>query len=119
MKKYICPVCRNEEHPDRVRFCIVCGNALPIQENPEDEPLETVKLLALAAIAYQRMFDEILRSAKGNPTITDLLMNVPTIQGTPNVMKVYALAQSGLDVNAIKSIDEVIVAMNPKRSGAT
>jgi len=115
MRNFTCPVCHNEEHQDHARFCVICGNALPLAEKPADEALETVKLLTLAAICYQRMFDEILRRAKCDPVMADLLMSVQTVQGTPNGMKIYELEQSGLDVNSIKSIDDVMAAMCSQR----
>ena len=111
MKKYICPVCHNEEHPARARFCMVCGTAFPMEEQPRDESLETVKLLAVAAICYQRILDEIMRRTKDSPDIADLFVNIPTVQYTPNCRKLWALEKSGIDVNVLKSIDEVTEVM--------
>lgn len=34
VKTYICPVCHNEEHLPGARFCMVCGAAFPLAEQP-------------------------------------------------------------------------------------
>lgn len=34
VKKYVCPICHNEEHLPGARFCMVCGTAFPLAEQP-------------------------------------------------------------------------------------
>lgn len=73
----------------------------------EDE-LNLLKLLTISAIAYAEWNDIIVSKMKENKEICELYMQLPTVQGTSNHLKLLKLKNSGINVNDIKNIEDVL-----------
>lgn len=71
------------------------------------ENLEVLKLLTLAAICYVKDMEIIKSKMIGNKEILDLYTHLPTVQGTHNSIILSALADSNIDVNKIKRIEDI------------
>ncbi len=76
--------------------------------------LETIKLLTVAAIAYQENQNIITSQMKDNKEIADLFMNLPTVQGTSNHFKLLNLVESDIDINKITNIQQIVDILYPK-----
>ena len=73
--------------------------------------LHTIKLLTLGAKAYAIWFDIITSKMRGNDEIAKLFLELPTVQGTSNIMALERLKDSEIDVNSISSLEDVIKAI--------
>jgi len=74
--------------------------------------LETLKLLTISAICYQNWYNKIISKMRDSKDIQELFFNLPAVQCTINHIKLIRLEQSGLDVNAMTSIDTIVGIMN-------
>jgi hypothetical protein len=79
-----------------------------------ENTLETIKLLTITSICYQKINDMILDRLRDSEDISDLFLHIPTVQYTANHLKLMRLAESEIDVNRIKSIDEVVNILYPR-----
>jgi len=77
-----------------------------------DEELHVLKLLTIAAIAYAEWNDIIVSKMRDNKEIAKLYMQLPTVQGTVNHLQLLKLKNSKIDVNVIKSIEDLIKVIN-------
>ena len=73
--------------------------------------LHTIKLLTLGAKAYATWFEVITSKMRGNDEIAKLFLELPTVQGTSNIMALERLKDSEIDVNSISSLEDVIKAI--------
>ena len=73
-----------------------------------DEELRVLKLLTVSAIAYAEWKDIITSKMRDNREIGKLFMELPTVQGLSNDMALLRLKDSGIDVNGITSIEDVL-----------
>lgn len=73
--------------------------------------LHIIKLLTLGAKAYATWFDIITSKMRGNDEIAKLFLELPTVQGTSNIMALERLKDSEIDVNSISSLEDVIKAI--------
>lgn len=76
--------------------------------------IDTIKLLTLAAICYEKNLEIIRNKMKDSKEIADLYMELPTVQYMKNTMALSRLADSGIDVNKIEGIDEVRKILFPE-----
>lgn len=74
---------------------------------------DTLKLLALAAICYEKNLDIVRSKIKNSKEIADLYMELPTVQYVRYSMALSRLADSDIDVNKIESIDEITKILFP------
>lgn len=97
-------------------YCPNCGAKMDTKnrENSTDKKLDTLKLIALSAIAYQENINIIRNAMRDNDDVRRLYMNLLTVQGTENTIKLNNLVDSKVDVNSIKSIDDVVSIFYPK-----
>lgn len=79
-----------------------------------DKWLETLKLLTISAICYQNWNDTIISEMRNSKDIQGLFLRLPTVQYASNRIRLLRLEKSGLDVNALTSINEVVDIMYPK-----
>ena len=79
-----------------------------------EKELHVLKLLTVSAIAYAEWKDIIVSKMRENKEIAKLFMELPTVQGTANDMTLSRLKDSGIVVNDITSIENVINAMQLK-----
>ena len=73
-----------------------------------EKQLEAIKLLAIAAICYEKNLDIIRKEMKENKELVTLYCKLPTVQYIKNTIALSKLADSDIDVNNIESIDEII-----------
>ena len=76
-----------------------------------EKELDTLKLLAVSAIAYAEWKDIITSKMRDNKEIAKLYMQLPTVQGLSNDMSLSILKDSGIDVNSITCLEDVMKAM--------
>lgn len=76
-----------------------------------DKELSVLKLLTVSAIAYKEWKDIITSKMCGNEEILNLFLDLPTVQGLSNNITLQRLKDSGIDVNNITGIEDVIKAM--------
>lgn len=76
-----------------------------------DKEISVLKLLTISAIAYTEWQDIITSKMRGNDEISKLFMELPTVQGLSNSITLSRLKDSGIDVNNITCIEDVINAM--------
>lgn len=76
-----------------------------------DKEISVLKLLTISAIAYTEWQDIITSKMRGNDEISKLFMELPTVQGLSNSIALSRLKDSGIDVNNITGIEDVIKAM--------
>ena len=76
-----------------------------------EKELHTIKLLTIGAKAYAIWFDIITSKMRNNDEIAKLFLEVPTVQGTSNIMSLERLKDSEIDVNSISSLEDVIKAI--------
>ena len=76
-----------------------------------EKELHVLKLLTVSAIAYAEWKDIITSKMRENKEIAKLFFELPTVQGTANDMTLSRLKDSGIVVNDITSIEDVINAM--------
>ena len=74
--------------------------------------LHTIKLLTLGAKAYATWFDIITSKMRGNDEIAKLFLELPTVQGTSNIMSLERIKDSNIDVNSIGCLEDVIKAIS-------
>lgn len=109
---------------NNVEFNIACKYIIEVvKEQPtafdvdkRDTQLElhTIKLLTLGAKAYATWFDIITSKMRGNDEIAKLFLELPTVQGTSNIMALERLKDSQIDVDSITSLEDVIKAIDRK-----
>jgi hypothetical protein len=75
--------------------------------------LETLKLLTIAAICYQERYDIVMSSMRDSRDIQELFLKLPTVQYTSNHIKLSRLRESGINVNGITKIDDVVNILYP------
>lgn len=73
--------------------------------------LHTIKLLTLGAKAYAIWFDIITSKMRDNKAIGELFFELPTVQGTPNIMALERLKDSQINVDSITSLEDVMKAI--------
>lgn len=78
----------------------------------DEQKLKILKLLTVSAIAYAEWHDIITKKMRDNKEIGKLYMELPTVQGLSNHMVLERLKDSGIDVNNITSIEDVLKAIN-------
>ena len=76
-----------------------------------EKELHTIKLLTLGAKAYATWFDIITSKMRGNDEIAKLFLELPTVQGTYNIMALERSNDRVIDVNSISSLEDVIKAI--------
>ncbi len=76
-----------------------------------DKEISVLKLLTISAIAYTEWQDIITSKMRGNDEISKLFMELPTVQGLSNSITLSRLKDSGIDVNNITGIEDVIKAI--------
>lgn len=76
-----------------------------------DKEISVLKLLTISAIAYTEWQDIITSKMRGNDEISQLFMELPTVQGLSNSITLSRLKDSGIDVNNITGIEDVIKAI--------
>ena len=74
--------------------------------------LHTIKLLTLGAKAYATWFEVITSKMRDNDEIAKLFFELPTVQGTSNIMSLERLKDSNIDVNSVSSLEDVIKAIS-------
>lgn len=77
-----------------------------------EEELRVLKLLTVSAIAYAEWKDIITSKMRDSIEIGNLFMELPTVQGLANDMALSRLKDSGIDVNSITSIEDVLKVIN-------
>lgn len=75
--------------------------------------IDTLKLLTLAAICYEKNLDIIRSKMKNSKEIADLYMELPTVQYVRYSMAISRLADSNIDVNKIQNIEEITKILFP------
>lgn len=74
---------------------------------------DTIKLLTLAAICYEKNLEIIRSKMKNSEEIRNLYMELPTVQYMRYSMALSRIADSGIDVNKIQNIEEVTKILFP------
>lgn len=107
---------------NKAQLYIICESVIPkIKEQPtaydvdiRDTQLElhTIKLLTLGAKAYATWFEVITSKMRNNDEIAKLFFELPTVQGTSNIMSLERLKDSNIDVNSISSLEDIIKAIS-------
>lgn len=76
-----------------------------------DKEISVLKLLTISTIAYTEWKDIITSKMRGNEEISKLFLELPTVQGLSNDITLQRLKNSGIDVNNLIGIEDVIKAM--------
>jgi hypothetical protein len=79
-----------------------------------NKELHTIKLLTAGAKAYAIWFDIITSKMRDNKAIGELFFELPTVQGTPNIIALERLKDSQINVDSITSLEDVINAIDRK-----
>ena len=74
---------------------------------------DTIKLLTLAAICYEKNLEIIRNKMKNSEEVKKLYMELPTVQYMRYSMALSRLADSGIDVNKIQDIEEITKILFP------
>ena len=74
---------------------------------------DTIKLLTLAAICYEKNLDIIRSKMKNSEEVKELYMELPTVQYMRYSIALSRLADSGIDVNKVESIEEITQILFP------
>ena len=77
-----------------------------------EKELHTIKLLTLGAKAYATWFEVITSKMRDNKEIAKLFFELPTVQGTSNIISLERLKDINIDVNSISSLEDVIKAIS-------
>lgn len=74
---------------------------------------DTIKLLTLAAICYEKNLEIIRSKMKNSEEVKNLYMELPTVQYMRYSMALLRLADSCIDVNKIQNIEEITKILFP------
>ncbi len=74
---------------------------------------DTIKLLTLAAICYEKNLEIIRSKMKNSEEVKNLYMELPTVQYMRYSMALSRLADSSIDVNKIQNIEEITKILFP------
>lgn len=83
----------------------------------KEKELHTIKLLTAGAKAYAIWFDIITSKMRDNKAIGELFFELPTVQGTSNIMALERLKNSQIDVDNITTLEDVMKALGVVKAG--
>lgn len=73
--------------------------------------LDTLKLLTCAAMCYADIESMIANGMKDNEELANLFFSIPRVQGSVNDIALKQLAESKIDCDKIKGVEEVLNVM--------